>query len=199
MHCSAIFNGKQLDLNYLNYDPMLYQGIVIKKTDTGEHNQLVTLYTKEFGKVTAVAKSLKKNTSKQAGHLDILNLANFIFVSGKNYPIITSAQSLETFNGIKASLAKSFLAFFFLEALDNLVYENDKDPALWDFLNSKLEELDKLETLNGNFNLFFSGLKDGLSGVLGYPGNFGEKDFNVFLSSLSSRVFYSLNLVSDII
>ena len=178
---------------------MLYQGIVIKKTDTGEHNQLVTLYTKEFGKVMAVAKSLKKNTSKQAGHLDILNLANFIFVSGKNYPIITSAQSLETFNGIKSDLTKSFLAFFFLEALDNLVYENDKDPALWDFLTTKFEELDKLEPLNGNFNLFYSGLREGLSKVLGYPDNSGEKDFNVLLSSLSSRAFYSLNLISDII
>ena len=178
---------------------MLYQGIVIKKTDSGEHNQLVTLYTREFGKATAIAKSLKKNTSKQAGHLDVLNLVNFIFVSGKNYPIITSAQSLKTFAGIRSDLTKNFLAFFFLEAIESLVYDHDKDPALWDFLTAKLKELDKLEPLNGNFERFFADLKKGLVKVLGYSDNHGKKDFNIFLASLSPRAFFSLHLIDGIL
>ena len=57
---------------------MLLRGIVIRKTESGEHHQLVTLYTKELGKIRVMAKSAKKNTSKQAGHLDLFNLADFV-------------------------------------------------------------------------------------------------------------------------
>ncbi len=178
---------------------MLYQGIVIKKTDSGEHNQLVTLYTKELGKLTAIAKSVKKNTSKQAGHLDVLNLVDFIFVAGKNYPIITSAQSLETFSGIKSSLSKNALASFILEAIDSLVYDHDKDPGLWDFLLKKLNALDKSQFFNGNLEVFFADLKKEFVKVLGYSGSLGEREVNDFLASLSSRRFYSLQFIEAVV
>ncbi len=178
---------------------MLYQGVVIKKTDSGEHSQLITLYTKEFGKLIAIAKSVKKNTSKQAGHLDVLNLVDFIFVAGKNYPIITSAQSLETFTGIKSLLSKNALALFVLEAVDNLVYDYDKDPALWDFLLKKLNDLDKNQFLNGDFEDFFTDLKKELVKVLGYANDLQEREINNLLISLSSRQFYSLQFIEAVV
>lgn len=178
---------------------MLYQGFVIKKTDIGEYDQIVTLYTKEFGKVTGIAKSVKKNSSKQAGHLDVFNLVDFIFVTGKNYPIITNAQSVETFSGIKSDLAKNVIGFFILEMVENLVYDHDRDAVFWNFLIEKLEELEKIGNSNGSLKKFFLDLKGGFVDILGYGGNLNEKDARNFLISLSQRNPYSLLLIDAVI
>ncbi|HEY4484537.1 MAG TPA: DNA repair protein RecO [Candidatus Paceibacterota bacterium] len=176
---------------------MLYKGIVIKKVDNGEYNQLVTLYTKDFGKVTAVAKSIKKPSSRQAPHLDVLNLVDFLLVLGKNYPIITSAQSVETFAGIKSSLSKSAVALFILETFNNLIYDHEKDSALWSFALSFLDQLE-------NRVLNFSEVKDYLVGtqkelinLLGYSQEIKNEDINRLLDSLSPRKFLSPELISQ--
>src|SRR3989338_10591673 len=105
---------------------MLLKGIVIRKTESGEHNQIITVYTKELEKIRVLAKSAKKNTSKQAGHLDLFNLVDFVAVPGKNYPIITQAQSSENFLDIKSSYPKMMAGFFVLESFHRLVYEQEQ-------------------------------------------------------------------------
>ena len=125
---------------------MLIKAIVIKKQNTSEYDQWVTCYTEEFGKLKTVAKSILKPSSIQALHLDIFNLVEFELVGGSaswRMPIITGAQVTDSFSGIKSSLAKTAVAYFFVEALDKMVFENDKDDELWVFLTSFLTGLDK--------------------------------------------------------
>ncbi|MBI2676340.1 MAG: DNA repair protein RecO [Candidatus Yanofskybacteria bacterium] len=174
---------------------MLYQGIVIKKVDNGEYNQLVSLYTKDFGKITAVAKSIKKPNSRQAAHLDVLNLVDFLLVFGKNYPIITSAQSVETFAGIKSSFPKSAVAMFALEVFNNLVYDHEKDPALWGFFNSSLNRLNEGVLNSSEVSGFLAEIQKELISLLGYSQEVKEEDINRLLDSLSSRKFLSPELI----
>ena len=176
---------------------MLHQGIVIKKVDNGEYNQLVSLYTKDFGKITAVAKSIKKPSSRQAGHLDTFNLVDFLLVLGKNYPIITSAQSVETFAGIKSSLSKSAVATFVLEAFNNLVYDHEKDPALWGFLNSLLNRLNEGILDSSEASGFLIGIQKELIGLLGYSQELKNEELKRLLDSLSPRKFLSPELISQ--
>lgn len=77
-------------------------------------------------------------TSKQAGHLDILNLVDFSLVHKNSHPIITSAYCLEAFPHLKSSLPAMTAAFFLLECFDKLIFEGEADTKLWDFLLSKL-------------------------------------------------------------
>ena len=62
---------------------MKTRAIVLKKQNTNEYDQLVTCYTEEFGKLTAIAKSVLKPSSIQAMHLDLFNLVDFELVSGR--------------------------------------------------------------------------------------------------------------------
>src|SRR3989344_6781387 len=61
---------------------MLTLAIIIKKQNTNEYDQLISCYTKELGKITAIAKSILKHSSVQAMHLDVLNLVEFDLVGG---------------------------------------------------------------------------------------------------------------------
>jgi len=124
---------------------MITQAIVIKKENTNEYDQWVTCYTEEFGKLKTIAKSILKPSSVQALHLDIFNLAEFELINGRGMPIITGAQAVSSYPGIKNSLAKTAAAYFFAEVIDKMVFENNKDEELWSFLVAFFNELDKCE------------------------------------------------------
>lgn len=153
---------------------MTTKAIIIKKQNTGEYDQLVTCYAEEFGKLTAIAKSILKPNSIQALHLDNFNLVEFDLVVGSaswRMPIITGAQVVDSFMRIKNSLAKTAIAYFFAEAVDKMVFDNDKDKELWTFLVSFLGELN---IDSGNLVTLF---RQGQARLLDTLGYFPEADF----------------------
>jgi len=131
------------ELTTIRYHIMQTKAIIIKKQNTSEYDQWVTCYTEEFGKLKTVAKSILKSGSIQSLHLDIFNLAEFELINGRGMPIVTGAQMINSFGGIKSSLVKTAVAYFFTETLDKMVFENEKDEELWSFLASFLGELNK--------------------------------------------------------
>lgn len=142
--------------------------IIIKKQPTNEYDELVTCYTKEFGKLTAVAKSVLKGTSIQAMHLDNLNLADFELINGRSIPIIAAAQSENTFRNIKISLPLLAVAQFFAEVVDKMVFDLQKDEALWEFIVGVLEKLDRNVRPEAALT-FFRQQQFYLLNVMGYP------------------------------
>lgn len=119
---------------------MRTQAIILKKIPVREYDELVVCYTKDSGKQVYQAKSILRPSSKQAGHLDILNLVDFSLVQKNSHPIITSSYCLDTFRGLKSSLPALAAAYFLLECFDKLVFEGEPDSKLWDFLLTKLRE-----------------------------------------------------------
>lgn len=166
---------------------------MVRKTEFGEHHNLVTVYTKELGKVRVLAKSAKKSTSKQAGHLDLFNLVDFVAVPGKNYPIITQTQSSENFLGIKSSFPKLMAGFFVLETFHRLIYEEEQDLNLWRFLNGQLNKLNDSE--KSETKPMLADFKKELLEVLGYKQNINKEEIDYFLQSLSAHKFSSLHLL----
>lgn len=123
---------------------MRHQAIILKKTPIREHDELIMCYTRDHGKQRYVAKSSILARSKQGHHLDVLNHIEFNIIEGKHHPIIASAHAINTFPEIKSSLPKLANAFFILECFDKLVYENEKDEQLWEFLKSGSYDRDAL-------------------------------------------------------
>lgn len=118
------------------------KAIILKKQPTREHDLLVTCYTDQLGKVTAVAKSALKPGSTQGMHLDAFNLVEFDLVSGRSAPIIVSAQSHRTHVNLKRSLPGLAASAFLSETMDKLVYEYQPDERLWTLAVQFLEDLD---------------------------------------------------------
>lgn len=121
---------------------MRTRAIVIKKQPTNEYDELLTCYTQEFGKLSAVAKSVLKGSSMQAMHLDSLNLVDFELINGKSIPIIAAAQVENSFRNIKANLSTLAVSHFFTEVIDKMVFDLQKDESLWEFMVNVLEKLD---------------------------------------------------------
>jgi DNA repair protein RecO (recombination protein O) len=144
---------------------MLIEALVIKTSPTREHDKLVTLYSPELGKITAIAKSALKHGSVQALQLDAGNHIRCELVSGHGMPIITGAQAIRCFSGAKSSPVLWAAAQFFLQVVDVIVYDQQPDQELWTCLTDTLAEFDRgepavLATMRRR--------QDELLGVLGY-------------------------------
>ncbi|MDO8496586.1 MAG: DNA repair protein RecO [bacterium] len=153
---------------------MRTKAIILKKQNTNEYDQLVTCYTEEFGKVTAVAKSVLKPSSIQAMHLDIFNLVDFELLNGRATPIITGAQAEKTYPNLKNNLACLAVGYFFAETADKLFFEYQKDEEIWNFLNSLVEKLDAEPVDMGEF---LKSEQVEFFNILGYAPNLDECTF----------------------
>jgi DNA repair protein RecO (recombination protein O) len=121
---------------------MLIEAIVIKRVSLREHDQLVTLYSRELGKISAVAKSALKPHSVQALQLDAGNTIHCELVDGRGGPIITGAQAFRCLSSAKASVLRWAAAQFFLQVIDTVVYDHQQDQALFTCLTETLSALD---------------------------------------------------------
>lgn len=76
------------------------QGIILHREDFRERDERVVFYTKDFGKVSAVAKGLKRIEAKLRGSIDIFDIADIIFVEGAYFSILTGIEASERFSAL---------------------------------------------------------------------------------------------------
>jgi len=136
---------------------MLYKtpAIIIKRIDLKDADRLIIAYTKEFGKVSLKAKSVKKETSKLKGHLELFILTYLMFAKGRNSNIITGAETINPFHFLHSNLVNLFYAYYFSEILDKMIIGPEKDIRIWNLILESFYRLDSsqtdLEKLRKNF------------------------------------------------
>ena len=144
------------------------RGIVLKKEDQGEAEQLFTIYTKDFGKLEILGKAIRKISSKLRAGIDIFYLSEIEFIQGKTYKTLTDAILIENFKNIRKDLKKLNIASKISEVLDNLVKGQEPDQKIWQLLKETFRELDKLEIGNWKLKIIYYYFFWKLFSILGY-------------------------------
>jgi len=109
-------------------------GIIIKKTDFGEADQLFSIYTQNYGKVMALGRGTKKIQSKLNGSLKQFGLIDLMIAPGKNYSHIAGAVLIKNFSKIDGDFKKIILGLFALEVADKLTKTDQPDSNIFDLL-----------------------------------------------------------------
>jgi len=116
--------------------------IVLRHADWGEADRLVTLYTREQGKLRAVAKGARKITSRKAGHLEPFTQVKLQLARGRDLFIVTQADTLEAYLPLRENLVLTGNASYVIELLDRFVYEDEgANPTLFRLLADTLKRL----------------------------------------------------------
>ena len=128
------------------------EAIVIKHADFGEADRLLTLFTREHGKIRARAKGVRKIRSRRAGHLEPFTRVTLQLAKTKLDPIITQADAIDAYMGLRDNLTLIGYASYVLELLDKFTYEEGENRSLYDLLRDTLArlsnpEVDQLLTL----------------------------------------------------
>jgi DNA repair protein RecO (recombination protein O) len=104
-------------------------GIVLRHADWGEADRLVTLLTRERGKVRSVAKGARKIRSRKAGHLEPFTRVALQLARGRDLPIITQAETLDAYLPIHDDLVRTGYAAYVIELVDRFTYEDDTEAS----------------------------------------------------------------------
>ena len=119
------------------------EGIILKRTNYGEADKILTIYTKHHGKIKALAKGIRKLTSRKAGSLEVFNQAVVFLVKGKNFNLVTEAQAVNLFKSWRKNLVRVGVAYYFCELVDKLTPEEQENLAVFELLSDSLGKIDK--------------------------------------------------------
>ncbi|MCX6807157.1 MAG: DNA repair protein RecO [Candidatus Berkelbacteria bacterium] len=121
------------------------KGIIIKRSDFGEADKLITIYTDTEGKIRTKAKGIRWILSRNRGHLELFNYSDLVIANGKEIDTLISAYTIESFKNIRNSLKKTALAYYFAELCDKLTAEKEKNNKIFDLVLEVFRALDKNE------------------------------------------------------
>lgn len=112
------------------------EGIILGQIEIGEADKLLTVYSRDFGKIKILAKSVRLLRSKLKGHLNTGAYLRLMFVQGADKLRLIDAQELELKNYSVFGRSLIFPVFAFL---DRIIQGSEKDEAVWFLLLRFLE------------------------------------------------------------
>ncbi|PIZ95120.1 MAG: DNA repair protein RecO [Candidatus Magasanikbacteria bacterium CG_4_10_14_0_2_um_filter_33_14] len=122
--------------------------IVLSRRDFREHDQIVSVYTKEKGKLSLLVRGVKKIVSKNSAHLEPFSIVDITVEKGKEVDYLTRVQSVDYLRKIRENLDKSLVAGYIVSIVDKLFAEEERDVKFFVFLESFLFAVNELEDFN---------------------------------------------------
>lgn len=117
------------------------EGIVVKRKNFGEADRILTIFTKKNGKIKIKAIGVRKINSRRSPHVELLNYSLLTLYKGHNLPILTEAQTINSFQKIKNDLTKIGFAYYLCELIDGLCPEGQENKIVFSLLKDSLQRL----------------------------------------------------------
>lgn len=143
-------------------------GIVIRRQNKGESDQLLTIYTKKYGKLIVHARGIRKPQAKLAGHAGLFYLTDVSFVPGKRQKVLTGAREIEHFGQLRKDLAKIQAARHIARLVDAYTIPDQKDEDMFHLVLGAFDYLNRKELRPLELKFFLRYFEFKFLSVLGY-------------------------------
>ena len=123
--------------------------IVLRTVEFSETSLVVTLFTREFGKVRGLAKGARRLKGPFESAIDVLALCRIVFLrkSSDALDLVTEAKLLRRFRPPDRNLSSLYAAYYVVELLNELTDDYDPHEELFDLADETLRELAAGETV----------------------------------------------------
>lgn len=116
-------------------------GIVLNQVNFSEADRLLTIFTRDFGRLRLLAKSVRKLTSRKRGHLELFSQVKIVCAKGKNLDLITEAETVNNFSALRQNLNRVRIAYLLCELVNDLTAENQEHEDVYNLLLLYLTQL----------------------------------------------------------
>ena len=110
------------------------EAIILRRTDFGEADRILTLMTPTLGKLRVIAKGVRKITSRKAGHVELFTRARLLLAHGRTFDIVSQAETVDAYRPLREDLLRGSYAHYLSELIDAFAQEGSEDQALYDLL-----------------------------------------------------------------
>ena len=117
------------------------EAVVLRHSDYGEADRMLTLYTREQGKLRAIANGVRKMQSRKAGHLEPFTQVTLMLAKGHDLWIVTQAEAVEPMQPLREDLTRLGYAGYVVELLDRFTYEEGQNWQVYKLLVETLKRL----------------------------------------------------------
>lgn len=120
------------------------KAIVLRTVEFSETSLIVTLLTRDFGRIGAIAKGARRAKGPFEGSLDLLAVCRVVVIrkSSDSLDLLTEAKLLRRFRGGERSLERTYGGYYVAEMLRLLTDEHDPQADLYDLTIHTLEQID---------------------------------------------------------
>lgn len=120
------------------------QALVLRVTDYNDRDALLTLLTRENGKLTVKARGLRRKNSPLVAPCQLLGYGEFTLFEYRGMYTINEAHSIELFQPLRRDLTKLSLGTYFAQAAEVVALEDLPNPELLSLVLNCLYALSRL-------------------------------------------------------
>ena len=142
----------------MNQRIYLDEGIVLARRNYGEADRILSVLCKKNGRLSLLAKGVRKPSSKKRGHIEVFSHIKFQASRTKGIDLITEVDTIRNFKNIRRSLKRASLAYYFMEAIGRSTREGEGHTELFVMTNDYLLRLEKAIALRELKSDFISSL-----------------------------------------
>ena len=133
------------------------EAILLKKIDYGETSLICTLFTRQQGKVTVIAKGAKKKKSAIKNILEPINILNvsYYYKEKRNIQILKDVLIEKNLNKIRDNYSKIIYSLVFTEYIDRISRYYNHEPIIFKLIQSIFLKLNNSNIDNKLIYIFF--------------------------------------------
>jgi len=123
---------------------MKIQGLVLRRTEYNDHDVLLTILSRDHGKITAKARGLRRKNSPLTAQCQLLSFAEFTLFEYRGMYTINEASSIALFPELRRDLVKLSLGTYFAQVAETVSQEDLPSPELQSLVLNCLYALSRL-------------------------------------------------------
>ena len=121
------------------------EAVILSRRNYGEADRLLTVYSKQYGKIRVIAKGIRRLTSRKKGSLELFNYTRMFLAKGKGLDIVTESEVKEDFSAWRKDLTRVGVAYHLAEVVEKLTVEGQEQEEVFRLLVLALQKLDKMK------------------------------------------------------
>jgi len=124
------------------------EAIVMHRTDVGEADRLLTVLSRERGKLRLNAKGARKVGSRKSGHVELFVRSRMLIAKGRGeVDIVSQVETIDAYRGLREDLTRSTYAHYAVELIAAFAEEGSEQPELFDLLAEALKWIETTDNL----------------------------------------------------
>lgn len=116
--------------------------VVLKKYPFGEYDEIIHMFSSDYGKIKTFARGSRKAKSELFGKFEPFYEITALFSSGKNFDIVSQAEIINCYGGILKDLESLYCGFYFLELSEQLLPYMSPEPKIYIYLKKILNHIE---------------------------------------------------------
>lgn len=162
------------------------EGIIIKRTNFGEADRIITLLTPYYGKLRVIAKGSRKITSKRAPNLELFTHTSFVIHKGKTGNYVVEAKAIQPFEHIRTDFDRVKITYQIIELINILTRDGEELEEVYSLVSASFHRINE----GMQFNV--SEFKHRLLLILGFIADHShDTNLDSYIEEIAQRRLYA--------